>query len=148
MNAVIAAARADGKVLLKSVASEPEITNFVAFMQTIGVTVEWPGDHALRINGSKNVFTNMLCRGIILWLSWWLEHFISPFPLSRQMAIMVVKLIVCDCRYLLLPEHIDPLYEITACDDSILDDGDTTLVLSIDECGSDFPVYRSHVKLY
>ena len=54
VNAVIASARVNGTVLLENVAPEPEIANFVEFMQRIGVTVEWVGNHSLRINGSKH----------------------------------------------------------------------------------------------
>ena len=51
VNAVIASARAHGEVLIENVAPEPEIRNFLEFMQTIGADVEWVGAHQIRVKG-------------------------------------------------------------------------------------------------
>jgi len=54
VNAVMTAARAQGQTLIENVAPEPEIANFVQFMQAIGAKVSWCGTHQLRVDGVEH----------------------------------------------------------------------------------------------
>ena len=51
VNAVIAAVRAHGETLIENVAPEPEIQNFIEFMQNIGANVEWMGENQIHVKG-------------------------------------------------------------------------------------------------
>ena len=51
VNAVIAATYAQGQTVIENVAPEPEIANFVQFMQAVGAKVSWCGTHQICVNG-------------------------------------------------------------------------------------------------
>lgn len=56
VNAVIASSRAHGETLIENVAPEPEIQNFVLFMQNIGANVEWADTNRIRVLGVEQGF--------------------------------------------------------------------------------------------
>lgn len=51
VNAVIASVRAHGETIIENVAPEPEIRNFLEFMQNIGANVEWIGENQIHVKG-------------------------------------------------------------------------------------------------
>jgi UDP-N-acetylglucosamine 1-carboxyvinyltransferase len=53
VNAVIASVRAHGDTLIENVAPEPEIQNFLTFMQNIGANVKWIGENRIQVKGVK-----------------------------------------------------------------------------------------------